>query len=273
MTKAFRAVLALLLLTTAFAAGSVSAQPSGPLPPLTGHVRLMVAGDSTAAGYPILCGDGTPFGERQVLGDWLTRDAGLDVQFVGSQASSCAQPYHRHEGHSAWTIGMLADNIAGFLSAHPAEILVLRIGVNDATSWSNWRSAEQMAVDYQRLIANARAQIPTIRILAGEIIPPDGSVQTAYPRDLARAGVTARRFNAMLPTIIAPYGDAVHVGEFGRITPARLADGLHPNPYGYVDIAWIMMQQPDGLWPWLSADPPPATKPWDVVLDPWRSHG
>lgn len=247
-----------------------STQPLGPLPVLTGHVRIMIAGDSTAAGFPVGCGDGTYFGERQVLGTWLSRDVGLDVEFVGGVAAGCAQPYHRSEGHSTWTIGMLADNIGGFLMAHPAEILILRIGVNDATSWSQWRTAEQMSVDYTRLINNARTQIPAIRILASEIIPPDGSVQTIYPRDLARGSVTARRFNSMLPTIVAPYGDAVHIGEFGRITPAWLADGLHPNSQAYVGIGWMIVEQPDGILPWVSADPPPALRPWDVILDPWR---
>ena len=267
MFKSFRTAVAVLAaLTSAFVAGSASAQPVGPLPPLTGHIRLMIAGDSTAAGVPVGCGDGTFFGERAVLGDWLNRVGGRDVEFVGSVAAGCGQPYHRTEGRPGETIAHLADAIGGYLAANPANVLVLRVGVNDATSWSNWRSAEQMAVDYVRLLDAARAQQPGIRILASEIIPPDGAVSA----DLARASVTARRFNAMLPGIVAPYGDAVHIVHNGMITPVWLADGLHPTGQGYVGIAWIMMQQPDGLWPWLSPDPPPATKPWDVVLDPWR---
>ncbi len=236
------------------------------VPPLTGHVRIMIAGDSTASGYPIRCADGTTYGERQVLGDWLVRDAGRDVGFVGSQASSCAAPYNRHEGRPGETIFHLADTIGGYLAANPADVLILRVGVNDATSWSNWHSAETMAADYIRLVDNARAAHPGIRILASQIIPPNGSANV----DLSRASVTARRFNAMLPGILAPYGDAVHIGQFGKITPVWLVDNLHPTGQGYVGIAWILIEQPDGMWPWLSADPPPALQPWDVVLDPWR---
>lgn len=258
---------ATILAVTALVAGSAPAQSSvPPLPPLTGHVRLMLAGDSTAMGYPIACGDGTFYGERAVLGDWLTRVGTRDVEFVGGVTNSCGLPYNHTEGRAGETIFHLADVIGGYLTARPAEVLILRVGVNDATSWSNWHTAEQMAVDYTRLIDNARAARPTIRILASEIIPPDGAVSA----DLAKASVTARKFNALLPAIVAPYGDAVHVGKFGRITPVWLTDGLHPTGQGYVGIAWIIMGQPDGIWPWLSADPPPATKPWDVVLDPWR---
>ena len=262
---------ALILAATVLAAGSAPAQSSVrtaavPLPPLTGHVRLMLAGDSTAKGYPIGCGDGTFYGERAVLGDWLTRIGGKDVEFVGGVTNSCGAPWNHTEGRDGETIFHLATTIGGYLTARPAEILILRVGVNDATSWSNWHSAEQMAADYTQLINAARAAAPNVRIIASEVIPPDGNVST----DLAKASVTARRFNAMLPALVAPYGDAVHIAHNGKITPVWLADGLHPNGNGYVGLAWILMQQPDAVWPWLSADPPPATKPWDVVLDPWR---
>jgi hypothetical protein len=273
MTRKLRAALTvLLLLAVAMLTGSAQAQSSVPvalasaLPPVTGHVRLMIAGDSTAQGYPIACGDGTFFGERAVLGDWLTRVGGRDVEFVGGVTNSCGLPYNHTEGRAGETIFHLADVIGGYLTARPAEVLILRVGVNDATSWSGWHTAEQMAVDYTRLIDNARAARPTIRVLASEIIPPDGAVSA----DLARASVTARKFNALLPAIVAPYGDSVHIVHNGKITPVWMVDGLHPTGQGYVGLAWFLMQQPDALWPWLSADPPPATKPWDVVLDPWR---
>jgi hypothetical protein len=266
VTKAFRAALAVLLMLTIGLClpGSTSLAQGGPL---TGHVRIMIAGDSIAAGVPVGCGGGTYIGERQVLGDWLTRVAGLDVEFVGSVAATCGAPFHRSEGWPTETIRGLANRIGGMLAASPAEILILRVGVNDATDWSGFRTAEQMATDYRRLIDNARSARPGIRILAGEIIPPEGAVSPA----LARASVTSREFNAMLPGIAADYAGAVRVAEFGRITAARLSpDGLHPNPFGYVDMAWILMEQPDGLWSWLSNRPPPATRPWDIVQDPWR---
>jgi GDSL-like lipase/acylhydrolase family protein len=268
-----RAIVAALAATVLFAVHTESTPQSVhstlsaslPLPPLTGHVKLMLAGDSTAQGYPIACGDGTFYGERAVLGDWFVK-IGKDVEFVGGVTNSCGAPWNHTEGRAGETIFHLADTIGGYLTARPAEVLILRVGVNDATSWSGWHTAEQMAIDYTRLIDNARLARPTIRIVASEIIPPDGAVSA----DLAKASVTARKFNALLPAIVAPYGDSVHIVHNGKITPVWLTDGLHPTGQGYVGLAWFLIEQPDGLWPWLSADPPPALRPWDVVLDPWR---
>lgn len=274
MIKILRAVSAVVLALAigAAVAGSVAAQPSGPLPALTGHVRIMIAGDSTAAGIPTVCPDGSPFGDRWTLGHWLRDAAGLDVEFVGSQVATCAAPFGRSEGHSGWTIGMLADNIGAFLTASPADILILRVGVNDATSTSGWHSAAQMSADYLRLINNARAAIPTIRIGASEVIPPEPMATTnpVVRADLAKASVTAREFNRGLRGIVAPYGDAVHALEIGRITPLLLADGLHPSGQGYDAIAYIQMQQSDGIRPWLSDRDLPVVKLPGVAFDPWR---
>jgi lysophospholipase L1-like esterase len=241
--------------------------PVSPLPVLTvDPIKLMIAGDSIAAGFPISCGDGTTWGHRLALGDWLTKVGGKNVAFVGSQASTCAKPYHHHEGVGGTTIYQLADTIGAKLAANPADILNLIVGVNDAKASGGFRSAEQMAADYTRLIDNARAQNPAIRILASEVIPPNGSLNTEF----ARASVTARKFNLLLPQVVAPYGDAVHICRLGKMTTSLLGDGLHPSGEGYIVLAWLTFHQPDGLWPWLSADPPPATDAGVIRLDPWR---
>lgn len=264
------AVLAMLVL----AGGSATAQPSGPLPPVERKpVRIMFAGDSIALGAPVACPDGQPFGDRWTLGHWLHDAAGLDVAFVGSQTAECAAPYGRSEGYSGWTIGMLANHIGEFLRAHPADVLVLRVGVNDTTSTSNWRSAQQMWADYLRLIDNARAANPTIRIGASEIIPP-GPMATTDPAiraDLAKASVTAKEFNAGLRLLLAPYGDSVRIVRLGMITPALLADGLHPSGQGYDAIAFLEMEDPEGIYRFLSDQPAPAVSFQGLLFAPdWR---
>lgn len=275
MTKTFRAALAALLLVLAVGVtvgGSVSAQPAGPLPVLTGHVRLMIAGDSTAAGIPVACPDGAPFGDRWTLGHWLTLAAGLDVEFVGSLNASCAAPFGHSEGRGGETIFHLADTIGGYLAANPADVLILRVGVNDATSTSGWHTAQQMSVDYLRLIDNARAARPGIRIGASEVIPPEPMATTdpVIRADLRKASVTAQEFNALLRATVAPYGDSVRVVEIGRITPLLLADGLHPSGPGYDGIAYAQVRQPDGIYRFMSDRPAPAVKLSGVPLDPWR---
>lgn len=226
----------------------------------------MLAGDSIAEGYPIGCGDGTYWGDRLALGDWLTKVGGLDVEFVGSRASSCAQPYHRHEGRGGETIFNLAGTIAGYLRMNPADVLILRVGVNDAKASGGYRSAEQLAADYVRLLDAARAQVPTIKILASEVIPPNGSLSPEF----ARASVTARRFNELLPQVVAPYRDEVKIGRLGLLTTALLGDGLHPSGDGYIAAAWFTFHDPSGICSWLFDGPPPATDAGKILVDPWR---
>lgn len=264
MRRAFMLAVVVVLSTTALATPATTAPQAvaaQPLSLLTGTVKIMIAGDSIAAGMGISCPDGSSFGDRWALGDWLNLQPGLSVAFVGSQAATCHQPWHRHEGRGGWTIGMLADGvpgvpgvpgIGGLLAASPADVLILRVGVNDAR---NGRTAEQMIADYRRLIDKARAQSPGIRILASEQIGPNGSVNPAY----AQASVTVKRFNSLLPELAATYGDSVHIGRNSLITTRGLGDGLHPDVAGYLMIAWITIRQPDGIWPWLSNAPPADT--------------
>lgn len=276
MYRRIRTFLAVVLLLTAgiLAGSPVAAQPSG-LPVLAAHIRIMIAGDSTAVGIPVVCPDGSPFGDRWTLGHWLRDAAGLDFEFVGSVNASCAAPFGRSEGHSGWTIGMLADNISAFLAANSADILILRVGVNDATSTSGWHTAQQMSVDYLRLIDNARAARPGIRIGASEVIPPEPMATTdpVIRADLRKASVTAQEFNATLRATVAPYGDSVRVVEIGRITPLLLADGLHPSGDGYDAIAYMQMRDPEGVYRFMSDRPAPRVKLKGLLFDPWRGNG
>lgn len=265
MRRLFTLALTAVLLAGSAASATVpSAAVSAP-----GPVRIMIAGDSIAAGFPLSCPDGTMFGDHGAFRDWVAL-SGVNAVYVGSQQSTCYASDVHHEGYPGWTIGQLADNIAGLLAANPADVLILRVGVNDAKASGGFRSAEQMAADYTRLIEAARAQSPAIRILAGEVIGPNASVNTEF----ARASITAAKFNRLLPTIVAPYGDAVHIGRNSLITTRGLGDGLHPSTDGYLALAWITIHQPDGIWPWLSADPPAATDTGALLLlDPFAATG
>lgn len=259
------ACAAVLLVAFAAPTGSQRSTAVATLPVLTGTVRIMIAGDSIAAGTGINCADGSSFGDRWAFGDWLAVNPGLSFVLVGSQASTCHAPYNHHEGHGGMTIGQLADNIAGYLNATPADVLILRVGVNDAKASGGYRSSAQMAADYTRLIVNARAQNPAIRILASEQVGPNGSLSAEF----ARASATIKQFNALLPSIVAPYLDGVHIGRNGLLTTLDLGDGLHPDVVGYLMIAWITINQPDGIWPWLSVDPPASTAAGALMVNPF----
>lgn len=237
--------LAALALTAALLLGAPAATHAStvPLPVLTGNVAVMIAGDSTAGGMGIVCPDGSSFGDRKAFGDWLALNPGFQFTLVGSQSATCNQPYQRHEGHGGFTIGNLADNIGGYLVNNPAQILILRVGVNDAKASGGYRSWQQMITDYQRLINNARTVIPTIRIVASEIMGPNASVGG---QEFAKASITGKEFNTALPALIGQYGDSVRIAHLGWCTGNCLGDGLHPNGVGYlfaaaadIDAMWL----------------------------------
>jgi lysophospholipase L1-like esterase len=236
------------------------------LPTLQGNVRIMIAGDSIAAGFPLSCPDGSSFGDHGAFRDWLVL-SGVTVQFVGSKSATCYATDVRHEGHGGATISWLADRIGGMLAANPADVLILRVGVNDAKASGGYRSATQMATDYQRLINNSRTANPAIRILASEQIGPNGSKSAEF----ARASITVRKFNDLLPSVVIPYGDSVHIGRNSLLTTLNLGDGLHLSTDGYLALAWITINQPDGIWPWLSTDSPASTDTGtQLMIDPFR---
>lgn len=239
--------------------GAAPARPTSAtaLPVLTGSVRIMEAGDSTAAGYGSSCSNG----DRLALGDWLTL-AGVQATFVGSQTGGCTT-LTRHEGYGDKSVPWLADNIGSLLAANPADILILRIGINDLKD-PRYRTAEDTLVDYKRIIDNARTRNPNIRILACKLALPNGSKAS----NLARASVEAWRFNQQLPAAVASYGDAVRVVPTDLLSTRDLVDGLHPSDTGYVKWAWIELHHNNGLWSWLLTRPAPQTDSYFDFLPP-----
>jgi len=212
----------------------------------------METGDSIAGGYPLLCPDGTSFGRRWAMGTWINITPGVHVEFVGSQASTCHPGYDRHEGHGGFTIRDLSDNIAAYLSANPAQIAIFTVGVNDAKASGGYRSAAQMIADYRQLLINARAASPDIRILASEVIPPNGSVN----QEFATASVTAQEFNALLPRLVAEFpADTIRIAHNGWFIMSQ-QDGLHPDVVVYLEMAWCNERE---MWSWISARRPAAT--------------
>lgn len=228
------------------------------LPVLTGNVRIMEAGDSIAGGMNVVCG------RRWAMRDWINVNAGVHVDFVGSQVeSACQHPgADRHEGHGGFTIAQLTASIAGYLVANPCEILILTVGVNDCKASGGYRTAAQMIADYRQLLLTARAQSPSIRILASEVIPPNGSINAEY----AAASITAQEFNALLPGLVAEFpADTVRIARNGRFI-LDTNDGLHPDIVVYLLMAWYNIRE---IWSWLSTRPPAATSAGVLRYDPY----
>lgn len=228
------------------------------LPVLIGNVRIMEAGDSIAGGHGVTCG------RRRAMRDWINVNPGVHVDFVGSQVDgACAfTGANRHEGHGGFTIRNLADNIAEYLAANPAEIVILTVGVNDCKASGGFRTATQMIADYRDLITKTRLASPAVRILACEVIPPNGSMNAEY----AAASITAQEFNALLPQLTAEFPpDTVRIGRNGRFILDQ-NDGLHPDIVVYLLAAWYNLRE---IWSWLSTRPPAATDAGILRYDPF----
>ncbi len=89
-------------------------------------LRLMPLGDSVTKA---LTGSPEGVGYRKLLYDSLS-SSGYNIDFVGSQNQGNMTDAD-HEGHSGYTTWQINANVQGYLSAHPADIVLLHIGTND----------------------------------------------------------------------------------------------------------------------------------------------
>ncbi|WP_212997218.1 SGNH/GDSL hydrolase family protein [Winogradskya consettensis] len=207
-----RWVAAGLLGVVAVAAGMTPASASEP-------VVLLPLGASITHGYGSTDGNGY----RGVLYERLTREAGLSVDFVGSQRSGTA-PDPDHEGHPGWRIDQIAARADGWLATYHPDIVVMHLGTND------------MIQDYRSATAPDR-----VVALADHIVAADPGV-TVYVSSLVCSSVPAVNaridaFNARLPALVAGHYGVVYVDQHAVMTAADLSDQVHPTDHGYHKIA------------------------------------
>ena len=134
----FLSIIGILLLLTACGGGGGSSSSSGS----SKKWRIMPLGDSItyddANAYEDANGNSlVPPGERTAYRSFLAYDlddAGVNYDFVGSQRAgySVEPPFDPdNEGHPGWTSYEIANHVYGFLTANPADIVLLHIGTND----------------------------------------------------------------------------------------------------------------------------------------------
>jgi lysophospholipase L1-like esterase len=183
-----------------------------------GGVRVMPLGDSITDGYNV------PGGYR--IGLWQSLvSAGYQVDFVGSMFNGpAALGDHDHEGHSGWTISQIDANVNTWLRNSSPRTVLLHIGTNDMygdTSGAPGRLGT--------LLDHITAAAPDADVFVATIITSSG-------RD-----TPIRNFNAAVPGLVqsrANAGKHVHlVDMYSALTPADLADGIHPNGTGYQKMA------------------------------------
>lgn len=187
-----------------------------------GGVRVMPLGDSITDGY-------TPYPGGYRVGLWQRlAGAGHTVDFVGSATNGPADlGDHDHEGHSGWRIDQLDSNISAWLRGSDPRTVMLLIGTNDMNQDYDIANAPARLA---QLIGHIRAEKPDAEVFVGTI-PPEGD-PTLESR--------VEAYNAAIPAVVSGQGGHVHlVRMYDALTPADLADGVHPTKAGYDKMATV----------------------------------
>ncbi len=211
-------------------------------------IRIMPLGDSIT--WDITFGDVRPdgmrTGYRQPL--WLSLQAeGFDVNFVGSLvAGQDAIPAFDpdNEGHSGWTAGQIAGNIYSWLTANPADVILLHIGTNGLTSSPNDVAAILNEVDRYEADHSMAITVFIARII--QRVPY--SATTTEFNDNVEAMALARVQNQADRIVMVDMEDGaglIYTIDTSGLT-GDMYDYLHPNSHGYPKMAaqWFAHLRP-----------------------------
>lgn len=186
-------------------------------------LRVMPLGASSTEGI----GSPSTAGYRGPLYRMLQRDA-INVDYVGSLRSGPSWLQDRdNEGHSGWTLAMLAPKVDAWVRAAQPDVVILHAGTNDL---GQGVSGELTARRLDDVIGKVVAAAPHAHVIVAGVWAPLPKARTA--RD---------RLAALTPVIVGKYRIQGHSVDFldtsTLLAPGQLHDGLHPNTAGYVRIA------------------------------------
>jgi lysophospholipase L1-like esterase len=192
--------------------------------------RIMPLGDSITYGF---WGYGDTrsadliTGYRQALFLALQK-AGHQVELVGTlSAGGAATPSFnpRHEGHGGWRDDQVADKVFDWLTAHPADIVLLHIGTN---------SLDSSPADVERILDEIDRFSPdTIVLLARIINRKTYSSLTRLFNDNVEA-MARERIRSGDRIMLVNMEDALDYSK-------DMNDLLHPNQTGYEKMAKVWL--------------------------------
>jgi lysophospholipase L1-like esterase len=192
--------------------------------------RIMPLGDSITYGF---WGYGDTrsadliTGYRQALFLALQK-AGHQIELVGTlSAGGAATPSFnpRHEGHGGWRDDQVADKVFDWLTAHPADIVLLHIGTN---------SLDSSPADVERILDEIDRFSPdTIVLLARIINRKTYSSLTRLFNDNVEAMARERIRNGDR-IVLVNMEDALDYSK-------DMNDLLHPNQTGYEKMAKVWL--------------------------------
>ena len=189
------------------------------------QVRIMPLGDSITRGVH---GSSDSTGYRRALYQLLT-GAGYSIDFVGTQRDGIPKDFDRdHEGHSGWRADQIRDNISGWLTTNPADIILLHIGTNDI---SQHQTVSSTISEVNQILDRIDAKSTATVVFLARIINRNDTLSDTTTQ-------FNRRLQSLADTRIAN-GDLIFVvnQEAALNYPADLFDAVHPNDAGYAKMA------------------------------------
>jgi lysophospholipase L1-like esterase len=214
----FMALLVFLLL-------GVETRPAQGFSPHPDPIRIMPLGDSITLGE----GDESLQGYRKTLYRELVK-SGYDVDFVGAKQDGQSVPAsfdHDHQGTPRQKKEELAGAVSGYLTNHPADIVLLHIGTN----------APSIDAEPVRNILDTIDSFSTdTKVILARII-------NTYRNDEEHTTVTRFNENVVAMAVKRTFDDISIVDMEGQIHyPVHYADTIHPNPSGYAKMADIWLE-------------------------------
>ena len=214
-------VLAGLVLTAADPAAA--AAPAAPL------LKVMPLGDSITAGYRST----SDAGYRGPFQDLVHRQSRYTVDLVGSHGNgTVADP--DNEGHGGYMIDDVRSGIDGWLAVARPDVVLLHLGINDLDRGTDKEhAADRMSALLDRILADR----PGVTVIVQGLIPTTSGLTgpVASYNSAVNSAVQARRAQ----------GRKVRYVEAPALTPAEMADGLHPDDAGYDRMAQTFYQELD----------------------------
>ena len=220
--------------------------------PCTAAICIMPLGDSITEG---IAGSTYDIGYRRTLYLSLTA-AGYDVDFVGSCANGNLTDFDRdHEGHGGWCANEIRDNIIGWLTSTPADIVLLKIGTNDIWHNDHVSGANQppseIIVEISQILDNIHtfelANETSITVVLAKIINRGSDASdlvleyTSELNDLIEDLYNTRNGDGNTPKLAL-------VDMYNALTyPGDLADTAHPNDRGYEKMGYVWFNALDPL--------------------------
>lgn len=218
------------------------ASAEGTVSIVVGERRIMPFGDSITAGvthYTGSTGDQpmipSRLGYRKLLNDSL-QSAGFAIDFVGSEYAGQAAGLedNEHQGHPGFTTTQLADNVFDWLTANPADVMLIHVGTNDLST-----DAQPVELLLQQ-IQNWQILNHPVDVIVSTIVDHHADANWVDVVEDYNADLLSRlSTNWPEVTVVDQYTALDNVADMSPLSVDSV--GLHPNLSGYSKMAdtWL----------------------------------